>query len=172
MKRESSKHFWPKTIFTTLQNLPTAQNHQPNSLTCASPSPFEFLLSHKQSLSLSLIHFSSNSSSATSKTLFVDLRNRIESNMGPIVLTQLATGLSVLAGAALMDQRPMMGPIQCPRCNGTGPVACLCNRWSDGDAGCRTCAGSGCMSGSSCGGTGSGRPIPVQISVRRSNGPS
>ncbi|XP_057496379.1 uncharacterized protein LOC130781254 [Actinidia eriantha] len=98
--------------------------------------------------------------------------------MGPLVLTQLATGLSVLAGAALvkslMDQRPMMGPTQftrCPSCSGTGRVTCLCNRWSDGDAGCRTCAGSGRMACSSCGGTGSGRPIPVQISVRRSNGP-
>ncbi|KAL4587046.1 hypothetical protein LXL04_011696 [Taraxacum kok-saghyz] len=34
--------------------------------------------------------------------------------MGPIVLTQIATGLSVLAGAALLksvlDQNPMMGP--------------------------------------------------------------
>ncbi|CAL5338141.1 unnamed protein product [Camellia sinensis] len=93
--------------------------------------------------------------------------------MGPIVLTQLATGLSVLAGAALvksvMDQNPMMGPTQsprCPSCNGTGRVACLCYRWSDGDVGCRTCSGSGRRACGNCGGTGTGRPIPVQISVR------
>ncbi|KAL6969266.1 hypothetical protein U1Q18_028990 [Sarracenia purpurea var. burkii] len=94
--------------------------------------------------------------------------------MSPIVLTQLATGLSVLAGAVLvksvMDQKPMMGPTQFPRCascNGTGRVACLCSRWSDGDVGCRTCSGSGRMGCSSCGGTGTGRPMPSQIAVRR-----
>lgn len=93
--------------------------------------------------------------------------------MGPIVLTQVATGLSVLAGAVLvksvMDSKTMFGPGQfprCPRCNGTGRVACLCSRWSDGDSGCRTCAGSGRMSCSSCGGSGTGRPIPVQLSAR------
>ncbi|GJY61442.1 hypothetical protein Tco_0462099 [Tanacetum coccineum] len=64
--------------------------------------------------------------------------------MGPIVITQIATGLSVLAGAALlksvMDQNPMMGPgsgsgsgQKCLSCNGTGRVSCMCNRWSDGD---------------------------------------
>ncbi|XP_058192828.1 uncharacterized protein LOC131310049 [Rhododendron vialii] len=96
--------------------------------------------------------------------------------MSPIVLTQLATGLSVLAGAVLVksviDQNPMMrgGPTQfprCPSCNGSGRVACLCSRWSDGDVGCRGCSGSGRTSCSSCGGTGTGRPIPVQISVRK-----
>ncbi|KAK3040863.1 hypothetical protein RJ639_029207 [Escallonia herrerae] len=78
--------------------------------------------------------------------------------MGPIVLTQLATGLGVLAGAALvksvMDQNPMAGPGQfprCPRCNGSGHVSCMCSRWSDGDVGCRTCSGSGRMACSSCG---------------------
>ncbi|CAA2970039.1 Heat shock, cysteine-rich domain containing [Olea europaea subsp. europaea] len=51
--------------------------------------------------------------------------------MGLIVLTQLATGLSVLAGAVLvksvMEQKPMMGPgrmPRCPSCNGTGRVTC------------------------------------------------
>ncbi|KAJ6307654.1 CHAPERONE PROTEIN DNAJ-LIKE PROTEIN [Salix viminalis] len=77
--------------------------------------------------------------------------------MGPIVLTQLATGLSVLAGAVLvksvMNQKPMAGPT-CSSCNGTGRVACLCSRWSDRDVGCRTCSGSGRMACSSCGGTG------------------
>lgn len=96
--------------------------------------------------------------------------------MGPIVLTQLATGLSVLAGAVLMksvmDNNPMGGPGRLPRCsscNGTGRVTCMCTRWSDGDVGCRTCAGSGRMACSSCGGTGTGRAIPVQISVRPPN---
>ncbi|XP_076928682.1 uncharacterized protein LOC143596918 [Bidens hawaiensis] len=102
--------------------------------------------------------------------------------MGPIVLTQLATGLSVIAGAALlksvMDHNPMMGPgsgsgqfPRCSSCNGTGRVSCLCNRWSDGDGGCRTCAGSGRMTCNSCGGSGTGRPLPVRISVRPPNQP-
>ncbi|KAK8665112.1 hypothetical protein V6N13_005287 [Hibiscus sabdariffa] len=77
--------------------------------------------------------------------------------MFPAVLTQVATGLSVLAGAVLvksvMDQKPMAGPFpRCPTCNGTGRIACICSRWSDGDVGCRTCAGSGRMACSSCGG--------------------
>nr|GEY91724.1 putative chaperone protein dnaJ-related protein [Tanacetum cinerariifolium] len=65
--------------------------------------------------------------------------------MGPIDITQIATGLSVLAGAVLlksvMDQNSMMGPgsgsgsgQKCLSCNGTGRVSCMCNRWSDGAA--------------------------------------
>ncbi|XP_027343683.1 uncharacterized protein LOC113856169 [Abrus precatorius] len=97
--------------------------------------------------------------------------------MGPIVLTQLATGLSVLAGAVLvksvMDHNPMAKPFpRCSTCNGTGRVTCLCSRWSDRDIGCRTCAGSGRMSCSSCGGTGTGRPIPARIAVPPPNRPS
>ncbi|KAM0055099.1 hypothetical protein Hdeb2414_s0006g00202161 [Helianthus debilis subsp. tardiflorus] len=89
----------------------------------------------------------------------------------------LATGLSVLAGAALlksvMDQNPMMSPgsgsgqfPRCSSCNGKGRVSCLCNRWSDADRGCRTCVGSGRMMCNSCGGSGTGRPLPVRISAR------
>ncbi|XP_035540630.1 uncharacterized protein LOC109003184 [Juglans regia] len=97
--------------------------------------------------------------------------------MGPIVLTQLVTGLSVLAGAALvksiMDQNPMAGPFPwCLSCNGIGRVSCLCSRWSDGDVGYRTCAGSGIMVCRSCGGTGTGRPLPAQLIVRPPNPPS
>ncbi|KAE9454844.1 hypothetical protein C3L33_13352, partial [Rhododendron williamsianum] len=97
--------------------------------------------------------------------------------MGPIDVTQVATGLSVLAGAvflkSVMDQNPTMGPTQfrrCPSCNGSGRVACLCSRWSDGDVGCRTCAGSGRMACSSCGGKGTGRPLPAQNSSTEVDG--
>ncbi|KAK9707576.1 hypothetical protein RND81_07G206200 [Saponaria officinalis] len=91
--------------------------------------------------------------------------------MSPMVLTQLATGLSVLAGAALvkqvMDHKPMAGPFpRCPTCNGSGRVTCFCSRWSDGDVGCNTCAGSGQRACSNCGGSGTGRPMPVRISAR------
>ncbi|MFS7987619.1 hypothetical protein Hanom_Chr11g01025061 [Helianthus anomalus] len=64
--------------------------------------------------------------------------------------TPAATGLWVLAGAALlksvMDQNPMMSP-------GSG-------------SGCRTCAGFGWMMCNSCGGSGTGRPLPVRTSAR------
>ncbi|XP_077250357.1 uncharacterized protein LOC143889865 [Tasmannia lanceolata] len=94
--------------------------------------------------------------------------------MGPIVVvSQLATGLGVIACAALVksviEQKPMAGGgewTRCASCKGTGRVSCLCSRWSDGDVGCRTCAGSGRMACSSCGGTGTGRPLPAQVSVR------
>lgn len=93
-----------------------------------------------------------------------------------MLLSQLATGLSVLAGAVLvksvMDQKPMAGPFtRCPTCNGTGRVTCLCSRWSDGDVGCSTCSGSGRMACSSCGGSGTGRPLPAKIAIRPPNRP-
>ncbi|GJT69934.1 hypothetical protein Tco_1029220 [Tanacetum coccineum] len=92
----------------------------------------------------------------------------------------LATGLSMLAGAAVvksvMDQYNMMGPgfdrfPKCARCNGSGRVSCLCNRWSDGDRGCGACDGSGRMVCSICRGGGTGHPLPVQILVRPPNQP-
>ncbi|KAH6777499.1 chaperone protein dnaJ-like protein [Perilla frutescens var. hirtella] len=96
--------------------------------------------------------------------------------MDPIVLTQVATGLSVLAGAVIvkqvMNETSMMGSgraTRCPSCNGSGRVKCLCSRWSDHDAGCRSCGGSVRMTCSSCGGTGTGRPISVRIPASRHN---
>ncbi|KAL2899604.1 Chaperone protein DnaJ [Bienertia sinuspersici] len=78
--------------------------------------------------------------------------------MGPLILTQLATGLSVIAGAAIvkpvMDQNPMVGPFpRCPSCNGSGRISCFCSRWSDGDVGCRTCVGSSRAACPRCGGS-------------------
>lgn len=111
--------------------------------------------------------------------LHLHLRLYLQFNqMGPLVISQLATGLSVLAGAVLvkqvMDQKPMAGPSfpRCPSCNGTGRVPCLCSRWSDGDIGCSTCSGSGRMGCSSCGGSGTGRPLPSRITIRPTNRPS
>ncbi|XP_065046214.1 uncharacterized protein LOC135677756 [Musa acuminata AAA Group] len=99
------------------------------------------------------------------------------SRMGPLVLaSQLAAGLGVLAGAAIvksaMESGPMAGGLpRCATCNGTGRVACLCSRWSDGDVGCRSCVGSGMMLCRSCGGSGSGRPLPIQVPMRSTRSP-
>ncbi|EPS58680.1 hypothetical protein M569_16134 [Genlisea aurea] len=91
--------------------------------------------------------------------------------MVPIVLA--ATVISGLAGAVIVkeviDRLPMVGyghVPRCPSCNGTGRITCICTRWSDGDFGCRTCSGSGRMPCTRCGGTGTGRPLPVQVSIR------
>ncbi|THU50509.1 hypothetical protein C4D60_Mb06t20960 [Musa balbisiana] len=100
-----------------------------------------------------------------------------ESRMGPLVLaSQLAAGLGVLAGAAIvksaMESGPMAGGLpRCATCNGTGRVACLCSRWSDGDVGCPSCVGSGMMLCRNCGGSGSGRPLPIQVPMRSTRSP-
>lgn len=92
---------------------------------------------------------------------------------GPLVLASQLAGVvagAILVKSAMDGTNPMAGGGGLPRCatcNGTGRVACLCARWSDGDnTGCRTCSGSGRMVCSSCGGTGTGRPIPMQIRMR------
>lgn len=91
--------------------------------------------------------------------------------MSPGVIVQVVQGVSVLAGAWAIksildaeDQKPMSGGYPpCSTCNGTRRVPCLCQRWSDHDVGCSTCSGSGMMKCSSCGGSGTGRPLAVQI---------
>ncbi|XP_073396685.1 uncharacterized protein [Physcomitrium patens] len=90
--------------------------------------------------------------------------------MSPGVAMQIVQGASLLASAWLVksvldaeDQKPMAGGRECATCNGTRRVPCICTKWSDNDIGCKTCNGSGKMICSSCGGSGTGRPIPVQI---------
>jgi hypothetical protein len=99
--------------------------------------------------------------------------------VAPVVIA--SAGLGMLAGVAMAnrslgdglpaasrwDARP-----RCPTCGGSGRVQCLCNRWSDGDdAGCRTCAGSGRMPCKSCGGSGTGRPLPARLIVQNQKPP-
>ncbi|KAF7091290.1 hypothetical protein CFC21_093897, partial [Triticum aestivum] len=51
-------------------------------------------------------------------------------------------------------------------CSGNGREECLCSRWSDGDVGCGTCSGSGRKRCRSCGGSGTGRPLPARLIVQ------
>ncbi|CAO2042000.1 unnamed protein product [Urochloa humidicola] len=103
--------------------------------------------------------------------------------VGPIVLAASA-GLGMLAGVVTADRcsssssgsgnLPMAGAggarHSCATCGGTGKVACFCSRWSDGDVGCRSCAGSGRAPCRSCrgsgGGGGTGRRALVRVAVR------
>nr|PNR35921.1 hypothetical protein PHYPA_021771 [Physcomitrium patens] len=97
-------------------------------------------------------------------------------NMAPGVVTQVVQGISALASVWLIKsivdaekEKTVTRFSQCPTCNGSRRVPCMCTRWSDNDVGCNTCAGSGMMRCNSCGGSGTGRPIPVEI--RASNPP-
>nr|CAD1820213.1 unnamed protein product [Ananas comosus var. bracteatus] len=98
------------------------------------------------------------------------------------MIDDLATGLGVLAGAAVLVKSALergSAPTsssssswpRCGTCGGTGRVTCVCARWSDGDVGCGTCAGSGRMACRSCGGSGSGRPVPAHLPVRPNRRP-
>lgn len=98
--------------------------------------------------------------------------------MGPGGMVQVVQGASLVASAWLgksileaeEKQKPMIGGRQCPTCNGSRRVPCMCTRWSDDDVGCSTCSGSGKMVCNSCGGSGTGRPIPVQIRASNISG--
>jgi len=90
--------------------------------------------------------------------------------VAPVVAQGVATA-GLLAGGVLLKsfldweerQREQADYNRCPTCNGRGRVPCFCQRWSDGDVGCSTCAGSGEMQCNSCGGGGTGVPIPIKI---------
>jgi hypothetical protein len=97
--------------------------------------------------------------------------------MSPGVAIQVVQGLGALASAwaikSIIDaeeQKPMTGGFRCATCNGSRKVPCLCTKWSDNDIGCGTCSGTGMMRCSSCGGTGTGKPLPVQIRASNMSG--
>lgn len=92
------------------------------------------------------------------------------------VISQVVTTAAVAVGAWYLlgrenayleqdklDQSKSSQP--CPRCDGAGYEPCLCSRWSDGDAGCRTCRGTGYMPCRAC--RGGGTAIPLLASVRK-----
>ena len=72
-------------------------------------------------------------------------------------------GYGLLSGERGEDGEEEDGREPCPRCHGTGRVECFCHRWSDGDAGCASCGGTGECSCSTCGGGGTGIPVPVRV---------
>lgn len=94
--------------------------------------------------------------------------------VGPIVIA--SAGLGMLAGVAMAnrtmggggdgrqlpaasrwDARP-----RCATCGGSSRVDCLCNRWSDGDSGCRTCAApAGCPAAAAAAPAPAGRSPPA-----------
>lgn len=67
----------------------------------------------------------------------------------------------------LPEQDNLDGPSEpCPTCGGSGYEACMCQRWSDGDAGCGTCSKTGYMRCRHCGG--GGKAVPYLVKVQRS----
>ena len=96
--------------------------------------------------------------------------------VGPMIVLAASAGVGALVGVAAADRcsgwRPPLGGAggaqgpNCSTCGGTGKVACPCAQWSDGDVGCRTCAGSGRTSCRSCRGSGTSRRATVRVAVR------
>ncbi|PNH11903.1 hypothetical protein TSOC_001191 [Tetrabaena socialis] len=84
-------------------------------------------------------------------------------------VSQIATTSALCVGAFMLLGRAN-GPSQdhlnsepCPVCHGSGFEACLCSRWSDGDAGCSSCSKTGYMRCRGCGGGGIATPLAVKV---------
>eukprot|EP00892_Ulva_mutabilis_P007641 jgi/Ulvmu1/5249/UM022_0042.1 len=65
--------------------------------------------------------------------------------------------------AQVQDEKPS-GNV-CPRCDGTGQESCACNRWSDGDSGCRSCNYTGTTQCKAC--RGGGTAVPISVAIRK-----
>ncbi|KAF8072822.1 hypothetical protein HT031_000482 [Scenedesmus sp. PABB004] len=63
------------------------------------------------------------------------------------------------AGDSGINRRP------CPGCGGSGVEACMCQRWSDGDAGCGSCNRTGVTSCRYC--RGGGTAVPIKVTIRK-----
>lgn len=63
----------------------------------------------------------------------------------------------------VQDEKPS-GDV-CPRCDGTGKEACICNRWSDGDSGCQSCEYTGRTQCKAC--RGGGTAVPISVAIRK-----
>ncbi|GLJ16072.1 hypothetical protein SUGI_0267580 [Cryptomeria japonica] len=97
---------------------------------------------------------------------------------GVMAASQVASGIGMIVGAwvfkALWENDQPKSFVRggaaprCATCNGSKRVPCICKRWSDGDQGCSTCDRTGMRTCSSCGGSGTGRPLPVKLRI--SNG--
>lgn len=94
-------------------------------------------------------------------------------------LTGFALGALFVGRELAMEQdSEQEGREVCESCKGTGTVPCICQRWSDDDAGCGTCGNSGMMACQDCGGGGTkvavARMVPIYAKNEdryRGNGP-
>ncbi|KAH9287703.1 hypothetical protein KI387_031820, partial [Taxus chinensis] len=84
-----------------------------------------------------------------------------------VMASQVASGIGMIVGAWMFKSLFLEGEEglmpRCPTCNGAKRVPCICQRWSDGDQGCATCARTGMRPCTTCGGSGTGRPLPVKL---------
>eukprot|EP00891_Asterochloris_glomerata_P009456 jgi/Astpho2/9456/Aster-01714 len=82
-----------------------------------------------------------------------------------------AAALIVAAWWYLSTAQPSRSERQqeCPKCGGTGFVECFCSRWSDNDAGCGSCRGTGRMVCNACGGGGTAVPIKATLPAQTRN---
>ncbi|GBF90141.1 hypothetical protein Rsub_03274 [Raphidocelis subcapitata] len=93
------------------------------------------------------------------------------SSPDPSGLLSLALSASALFGGLLLLQKlaaeerleQQRAARPCPSCQGRGVEPCVCNRWSDGDAGCASCNRTGLMRCRSCGGGGTAVPIKATL---------
>lgn len=85
-------------------------------------------------------------------------------------LTGFAIGALFIGRELVMEREREKEPRDvCESCNGTGRVACVCQRWSDDDSGCGTCGNTGMMACKDCHGGGTKVPVARVIPIYAKN---